>query len=103
MKKAYFITTINVHDSARFDAEYALQMREVLKSYGAKIIAAPTYQNVTVIEGDIDYRSVIIVEFPSKAIAEQVIADPRTKKLWAIRRECSTGTIILVEDLQLSK
>jgi uncharacterized protein (DUF1330 family) len=99
MSKAYFITTITVHDKERFYAEYASQMQEVLESHGGKIIASPEFRNVTVIEGDVDYKAVVIVEFPSKEVAEAVMEDPRTKELWAIRRECSTGTIVLVEDI----
>jgi uncharacterized protein (DUF1330 family) len=96
--KAYLVGLVNV-ENKDWIAEYRPKTAELLKKYGANILArgAPA----VVLEGDApDADAILIVEFPSLEEARTWYADPEYQPLIELRQSGSVVDFVLIQALK---
>ena len=94
MTKGYIIGYLNVKDMAAFEAGYAMKVPAVISEFGGEFLVKGG--NVPYREGDkadID----VIVEFPDLASVEAFLASDAYKAIESVRKEQTTGPIMIVE------
>jgi len=91
---AYIIADIQINDAEKFK-EYSDRVPEFIRKYQARFIVRggdPVNR-----EGDWAPQRVVVVEFPSKSLAEAFLDDPQYQEIADIRRASTSGKLIIVE------
>lgn len=98
MPKAYWIARVDAHEgsAARYQ-DYIDTAKPAFEQYGAKFIARGGA--IEEAEGACRKRNVII-EFESLDVAKACYYSEQYQKAAAIRQECATGEIVLVEGVE---
>ena len=91
---AYVIFDVEIHDMARYQ-EYMAEVKPALEAAGARYLARGGAH--TVYEGDWEPRRLVLVEFPSSKAADDFYNSEAYRRLKAIRDECSSARIVMVE------
>lgn len=91
---AYIIAHIAVHDPALFE-QYRVGVVPVLEKFGGRYLARGGA--VTVLEGPLPDRRLVVIEFPDRAAAEAFHASPAYQPLLAMRMAAATSTLVIVD------
>jgi uncharacterized protein (DUF1330 family) len=91
---AYVIAAETVKDEAMFD-EYRKQVLATLTPFGGKFIVRGG--KVTVHEGQWPHPRTVIIEFPSRAQAEDWYNSPAYQKIIQLRHKSSAGNFIIAD------
>jgi len=91
---AYIIAHIAVHDPALFE-QYRVGVLPTLEQFGGRYLARGGA--VTVLEGPIPDRRLVVIEFPDRAAAEAFYASPAYQPLLAMRTAAATSTLVIVD------
>lgn len=92
--KAYVIVQENIHDHEMFTAYRAQVLPTVQEFGGTFIVRGGTF---TVVEGEWPHPRLVIIEFPSREAAEGWYKSPGYQKLIPLRRQASTGNLIIAD------
>lgn len=95
MSAAYLLAFVEVHDEAKYAAEYVPAMADCLAPFGGRYRAlrAPMHAH----EGVFPAGRVVLIEFPSLADAQRWYASEAYAPLLRLRRETATTTLGLFE------
>ncbi|MGA8712533.1 MAG: DUF1330 domain-containing protein [Roseiarcus sp.] len=91
---AYFIFDVEIRDMGRYQ-EFMAGVKPALEAAGAKYLARGGAHKV--LEGDWQPRRIVLPEFPSAKAAEEFYYGAVYRGLKAIRDECSSARLVLVE------
>ncbi len=64
---------------------YAQAMREVVESYGGRFIWGGRVDSVVIGDGDAEFHTIGLVEYPSRKVFIEVTQDPRVREIGADR------------------
>jgi uncharacterized protein (DUF1330 family) len=92
--KAYLIATESVHDEAMF-AKYRQEVVNTLVPFGGQFIARGG--TLTVLEGAWAHPRLVIIEFPSRAAAEDWYKSAEYQKIISLRLNSTTGNLVIVD------
>jgi len=91
---AYVIAQLKVTDPAGFEA-YREAVLPIVEAHGGRFLVRGA--DVSSLEGETSQPSVIVVEFPSKAVAEAFYNSPEYQEILPLRRNTATGSVVVVE------
>ncbi len=91
---AYIIASLTIHDREEM-RKYTAKVPEAIKQYEGRYLCRGA--EAAVLEGEFPLKSVTILEFPSREVAERFWASPEYKECKALRENCSSGRVALVE------
>jgi uncharacterized protein (DUF1330 family) len=94
--KAYVIAAETVSDPATFDL-YRRQVPATLVPFGGQFIVRGA--NLTVLEGEWPQPRLVIIEFPSRAAAEEWYKSAEYRKIISLRLKSSAGNLIIADGL----
>jgi uncharacterized protein (DUF1330 family) len=92
--KAYVIAAETINDPAMFDL-YRKEVPATLVAFGGRFVVRGG--NLTVLEGEWPHPRSVIIEFPSRAAAEDWYKSAEYQKIISLRHESSVGNLILVD------
>ena len=92
--KAYAIAAETVTDAAMFDT-YRNAAGPTLEPFGGRFLVRGGQQ--TVLDGDWPYRRMVVIEFPSRAAAEDWYRSEAYQKIVELRIQSTTGSLIIVD------
>ena len=92
--KAYVIATETVKDEATF-AEYRKHVMATLEPYGATFVVRGG--KLTVVEGEWPHPRLVIIEFPSRAAAEEWYRSPAYQKVLPLRLQSTLGNLVIAD------
>lgn len=93
---AYVIFDIGIFDLERYQ-DFMTQAKPAIESAGGKYFARGGEHKVY--EGDWEPRRIVLFEFPSMEKAEEFYYGDLYQGLKAIRDECSSGRVVVVEGI----
>ena len=94
MKKGYCIILLDVEDDDLY-VEYAHRATEIEAKYGGRALVAADVDDV--IEGEWPSQRVVVLEFPSLAMAKRWYSDPDYSELILLRQRATRSTQLFVE------
>jgi len=94
---AYVIADIDVHDPDTYQ-EYAALVQATLDPFGGRFLVRGGPSET--LEGDWQPRRVVVLQFPSADHAHGWYESPDYVKAMAVRRDASTGSLILVHGVE---
>jgi uncharacterized protein (DUF1330 family) len=92
--KAYVIAAETVNDPAIFDL-YRKEVPATLVPFGGQFVVRGG--GLTVLEGEWPHLRCVIIEFPSRAAAEDWYKSAEYRKLISLRLKSSAGNLIIVD------
>jgi uncharacterized protein (DUF1330 family) len=92
--KAYVIAAETVNDPAMFDL-YRKEVAATLVPFGGQFVVRGA--NLTVLEGEWPHPRLVIIEFPSRAAAEDWYKSAEYQKIISLRHKSSVGNLIIVD------
>jgi uncharacterized protein (DUF1330 family) len=93
-KKGYWIGHVDVTDPERY-RDYVAANAVAFKKYGARFLVRNGERVVP--EGSLAGRRHVVIEFESYAAAKACYESPEYRAAIEIRREASTGDLVIVE------
>jgi len=90
----YVLGDIAVKDAARF-GEYSERVGSVLAKFGARYLVRGG--DVEVLEGTWRHNTVVVLEFPSRAAADEFYRSDEYAPLLKLRLDSSDSTISILE------
>jgi uncharacterized protein (DUF1330 family) len=95
--KAYCIVYEIVNDPQTFE-EYRRQVMPTIERYqGRFIVRGGAF---TVLEGEMPYQRIAMLEFPSRAAAESWYRSPEYQRILPLRTQSTRSQFILVDGLE---
>ena len=91
---AYVIAAETINDQAMFD-KYRAAIPATLEPFAGRFVARGGH--LTILEGPWTHPRVVIIEFPSRAAAEEWYRSPDYRKIISLRLESTVGTLIIVD------
>ena len=92
--KAYVIVQGNIHDDEMFTA-YRAQVLPTVQEFGGTFVVRGG--TLTIVEGEWPHPRLVIIEFTSREAAEAWYKSPGYQKLIPLRRQASTGNLIIAD------
>jgi uncharacterized protein (DUF1330 family) len=92
--KAYVIAAETVKDPTTFDL-YRRRVPATLIAFGGQFIVRGA--DLTVLEGEWPHPRLMMIEFPSRAAAENWYKSAEYRKIIALRLKSSAGNLIIVD------
>jgi uncharacterized protein (DUF1330 family) len=92
--KAYVIAAETINDLAMFDL-YRKEVPATLVPFGGQFVARGG--NLRVLEGEWPHQRLVIIEFPSRAAAEDWYQSAAYQQIISLRHKSSVGNLILVD------
>jgi uncharacterized protein (DUF1330 family) len=92
--KAYVIAAETVNDPEMFDL-YRKEVPATLVPFGGQFVARGG--NLTVLEGQWSHPRLVIIEFPSRAAAEDWYKSTEYQKIISLRVKSTAGNLIIVD------
>lgn len=92
--KAYVIATETVTDEAAF-AEYRKHVMATLEPYGATFVVRGG--RLTVVEGEWPHPRLVVIEFASRAAAEEWYRSPAYQKVLPLRLKSTVSNLVIVD------
>lgn len=93
---AYVTIDVDIHDMARYQ-QYMSAVRPAIEAAGGRyVVRGGAFK---VYEGDWQPRRIVVLEFPSIEAWEQFYFSAAYLKMKAIRDECSSARIFIVEGI----
>jgi uncharacterized protein (DUF1330 family) len=96
---AYLVLDLAIHDFERF-REYIATIPAFIKKHGGRYVVQGEVP--TVMEGDWSPERLVVIEFPSRANAQDFLQDPAAQSLFALRHETTTSKLLLVDGCLMS-
>jgi uncharacterized protein (DUF1330 family) len=90
----YLIANIDVQDDAAYDA-YRSRTPAIIAQYGGRFIVRGGA--ITPLEGDMNVRRLVILEFPSVDAARRFYDSPEYQEVIPFRTRASEGALLIVE------
>lgn len=75
--------------------EYAQKVRPLLESYGARYLVRGG--DVEILEGEWEHHTVVLLEFPSREVADEFYRSDEYAPLLALRLESADSTVSVLE------
>lgn len=94
--KAYVVVNVAIRDPERYK-DYVKAATPTVAAHGGRYIARGG--RAERLEGSVAINRVVVLEFPSYDHAKGWYDSPEYRAALAIRQECSTGDLILVEGM----
>jgi uncharacterized protein (DUF1330 family) len=94
--KAFLIAAETVKDEAMF-ARYRQEVVPTIEPFGGKIIARGG--KLTTLEGKWPHPRLVIIEFPSRAAAEEWYKSPAYQQIIALRRDSTVGDLVILDGI----
>lgn len=94
MSAAYVIVDIEVKDRDRF-SRYVQEVAPLLERWGARYLVRGG--DVEVLEGAWDHHTVVILEFPSRSVAEEFYESEEYAPLLALRLDSTDSMLAILE------
>jgi uncharacterized protein (DUF1330 family) len=92
--KGYLIANIDVRDAGAFD-EYREKVSPLIARFGGRyLVRGGKLRNL---EGDLDLKRLVVLEFPSLAEAERFYDSPEYKPLLELRSASTVSDVAIVE------
>lgn len=91
---AYVIYDVDIRDPDRYQ-EFMVKVKPAVEAAGGRYLARGGEHKI--IEGSWEPRRLVLFEFPSMEKAEEFYSSELYQKYKAIRDECSSGNIVIVE------
>ena len=91
---AYLIFDVDIRDMARYQ-DFMAGVKPALEAAGARYLVRGGPHKVY--EGEWSPRRLVLLEFPSAEAAEAFYNGPVYRSLKAIRDECSSANLVMVE------
>ncbi len=91
---AYLIFDVEIRDMARYQ-EFMAGVKPALEAAGARYLVRGGAHKVY--EGDWEPRRIVLLEFPTAQAADDFYNGETYRKLKAIRDECSSARLVMVE------
>ena len=91
---AYLIFDVEIRDMARYQ-EFMAGAKPAREAAGARYLARGGAHKVY--EGDWEPRRIVLLEFPTARAADDFYNGETYRKLKAIRDECSSARLVMVE------
>ncbi len=91
---AYLIFDVEIRDMARYQ-DFMAGVKPALETAGARYLVRGGSHKV--LEGDWSPRRVVLLEFPTREAAEAFYNGPVYQGLKAIRDDCSSANLVVVE------
>jgi uncharacterized protein (DUF1330 family) len=98
MTKAYLIGNMTVTDPSGF-AVYSAQVPKIIEEYGGKYLVRGGVS--TQIEGGTHSGRNVVIEFPSRAVAEAWYSSEAYQSIIHHRQNNAKGTLVLVDGYAL--
>jgi uncharacterized protein (DUF1330 family) len=95
--KVYCIVYEKIHDPAMFDT-YRQQVIPTMEPYGGKFVVRGG--KFTVLEGDMPYERVVILEFPSRKSAEDWYNSPAYQKILPFRLKSTKCSFVVADGFE---
>lgn len=95
---AFVIANIDVHDPVKYE-DYKRMAPASIHAHGGKYIARGGA--VEALEGQWQPKRLVILEFPSLDAAHKWWNSPEYTKARAVRQSCSSGSLVIVEGLDV--
>jgi len=92
--RAFVIAQENSFDQAMV-GEYRQKVVESIASFGGKFVVRGGA--LTVVEGEWPYERTVVVEFPSRAMAEAWYGSPAYQKVLPLRLNSTRSNLIIVD------
>ena len=92
--KAYVIVQETVNDQKMFDA-YRKDVLATIEGFGGRFVVRGG--QLTVLEGEWRHQRTVVIEFPSRAVAEGWHNSPAYQKILPLRLGSSTGNFVIVD------
>ncbi|UCG75455.1 MAG: DUF1330 domain-containing protein [Gemmatimonadota bacterium] len=92
--RAYVLVDIDVKDPEGF-GRYVRDVSPVLERWGARYLVRGG--DVEVLEGSWDHHRVVLLEFPSRAVAQAFYASEEYMPLLKLRLESTESTLAIME------
>ncbi len=96
---AYCIVYEIVDDPDTFD-QYRRQVLPTIEAYAGKFIVRGG--NFTVLEGEMPYQRIAMLEFPSRASAEAWYHSPEYQRILPLRTQAARSQFILVDGVEIA-
>lgn len=94
---AYLIFDVDIRDAEQY-GKFMQAVKPELEKVGARyLVRGGAFE---VLEGDWQPRRLVLLEFPSRAVAEAFYRGPTYQGLKQVREAASHGRLVLVEGLQ---
>ncbi|MFT5196450.1 MAG: hypothetical protein ACI85U_003483 [Candidatus Promineifilaceae bacterium] len=91
---AYLIARVNVTDMEQYK-EYMKLSPGIIKKYGGKFVARGG--GLITLEGEAETNRVVIVEFPSSEVAQEMYASEEYQAAIKVRENAADGQFIIVD------
>ena len=92
--KAYVVVQEIVKDEDTF-AAYRKEVLPTVTAYGGQFLVRGGA--LSIVEGEWPYPRLVIIEFPSRAVAENWYRSPEYQKLLPMRLRSTTGNFVIVD------
>jgi uncharacterized protein (DUF1330 family) len=92
--KAYVVAAETVDDPAMFDL-YRKEVPATLVPFGGRFVVRG--ESLTVIEGEWPHPRLVIIEFPSRAAAEDWYRSAEYRRIISLRHKSSAGNLIIAD------
>ena len=94
---AYCVVYEIIDDPKRFE-DYRRQVLPTIEAYqGRFLVRGGAF---TVLEGDMPYERMVILEFPSRAVAETWYHSPEYQRILPLRTQSGKSQFILVDGVE---
>jgi uncharacterized protein (DUF1330 family) len=92
--KAYVVAAETVSDPAMFDL-YRKDVPATLVPFGGQFVARGG--SLSVLEGEWPHPRLVIIEFPSRAAAQDWYQSAEYRKIISLRHKSSAGNLVIVD------
>jgi uncharacterized protein (DUF1330 family) len=92
--KAYVVATETVKDEATF-AKYRQEVMKTLAQFGGQFVVRGG--NLTVLEGEWPHPRLVVIEFPSRAAAQDWYKSPDYQKVIPLRLASTVRNLVIVD------
>jgi uncharacterized protein (DUF1330 family) len=92
--KGYLIANIDVHDPKTF-AEYRDKVAPLIARFGGRYLVRGG--KLRQLEGDLEFKRLVVLEFPTLADAERFYDSPEYQPLIALRGSSTVSDVTIVE------
>jgi uncharacterized protein (DUF1330 family) len=92
--KGYLIANIEIRDPKAFE-EYRQKVSPLIAHFGGRYLVRGG--TVRKLEGDLELKRLIVLEFPSLADAERFYDSPEYRPLLDLRKGCTASDVVVIE------
>jgi uncharacterized protein (DUF1330 family) len=94
--KAYLIVTLTIHNASMF-AEYRKLVGGTAQPFGGQFLAAGG--KATVLDGQWEHPSTVIVEFPSRDSAQRWYESAAYREIIGLRLNSTSSTMVILDGI----